>query len=305
MHALLPPLHSQSQEPQPLQWTWACRARDPLKWPCLHPLHLQSAFSVQEVGLDPRGSNSEKGLCQPAPLSPSAPPSPPLTLFMLRPEFLLDLVRGRPVCVQFSSTQWHSAVLTLALCVQVQERPLSRGQRPCLEREQGGQPGPLLHSAAAAGQAGVQVAGGLCAGAVSRGGAAGMAGGHKPPRVQPLPVGRGPGPRQKLQGLGSLQGRVLLCVPAPRGRGKDDIGVRETGEFTGVSAGARGFQHSWSKRQREKHRMRAVCFWARCKLLHPHPATALLTWDNMINKYSMSAYCVPCSVLGGTGDIPQ
>lgn len=209
------------------------------------------------------------------------------------------------MCVQFGPTQWHSAVLTLALCVQVQERPLGGGQRPRLEREQGWQPGPLLHSAAAAGQAGVQVAGGLCAGAVSRGAAAGMAGGHEPPRVQPLPVGRGPGPRQKLQGLGSLQGRVLLCVPAPRGRGEDDIGIRETGEFTGVSAGAGGFQHSWSKRQTERHRMRVARFQARHTLLQPHPATGMPTWDNMNNRHSMSTYCVPCSVLGDTGDTSQ
>lgn len=174
---------------------------------------------------------------------------------MLRPELLLDLIRGRPVCVQFSSAQRHGAVLTLALCIQVQKRPLGRGQRPCLEWEQGWQPRPLLYGAAATGKAGVQVAGRLRAGAVGRGGATGMAGGHKPPRVQPLPVGRRTWPRQKLQGLGSLQGGVLLCVPAPWGRGKDHVGVRETGEFTWVSAGAGGFQHSWSKRQRERHQM--------------------------------------------------
>lgn len=166
---------------------------------------------------------------------------------MLRPEFLLDLIRGRPVCVQFSSAQWHSAVLTLALCIQVQKRPLGGGQWPRLEREQGWKARPLFHSAAAASEAGVQVAGRLRAGAVGRGGATGMAGGHKPPRVQSLPVGRRTWPRQKLQGLGSLQGRVLLCVPAPWGWGEDHIGVRETGEFTWVSTGARGFQHSWSK----------------------------------------------------------
>lgn len=189
---------------------------------------------------------------------------------MLRPEFLLDLIRGRPVCVQFSSTQWHSAVLTLALCVQVQKRPLGGGQRPRLEWEQGWKSRPLLHSAAAAGKAGVQVAGCLCAGAVGRGGATGVAGGHKPPRVQPLPVGRRTWPRQKLQGLGSLQGRILLCVPAPWGWGKDYIGVRKTREFTCVSAGAGGFQHSWSKRQSERHQMRAPFFWARYTPLHPY-----------------------------------
>lgn len=182
-------------------------------------------------------------------------PLPAPILFVLRPELLLDLIRGRPVRVQFHSAQRHGAVLTLPLCIQVQERPLSRGQRPCLEREQGWKSRPLLYSAATASKAGVQVAGRLCAGAVGWGGAAGMAGGHKPPRVQPLPVGRRTRPRQKLQSLGSLQGRVLLSVPAPWGWGEDHIGVRETGEFTWVSAGTGGFQHSWSKRQREKHQM--------------------------------------------------
>lgn len=190
---------------------------------------------------------------------------------MLRPELLLDLIRSRPVCVQFSSAQRHSAVLTLALCVQVQKCPLGWGHRPRLEREQGWKSRPLLHSAAAASKAGVQVARRLRAGAVGRGGATGMAGGHKPPRVQPLPVGRRTWPRQKLQGLGSLQGRVLLCVPAPWSWGKDHIGVRQTGEFTWVSAGAGGFQHSWSKRQRERHQMMA-CFWARYTLLPPYLA---------------------------------
>lgn len=198
------------------------------------------------------------------------PPWPPPTLFTLRPELLLNLIWGRPVCVQSSSAQRHSAVLTLALCVQIQKRPLGRRQRPRLEREQGRKSGPFLHSAAAASKAGVQVAGRLRAGAVGWGGATGMAGGHEPPRVQPLPVGRRTRPRQKLQGLGSLQGGVLLCVPAPWGWGKDHIGVRETGEFTRVSAGAGGFQHSWSKRQREKHQMTAPRFWARYKPLPPH-----------------------------------
>lgn len=182
--------------------------------------------------------------------SPPYPPASPLptpTLYRLRPEFLLDLVRGRPVCVQFSSAQWHSAVLTLALRIQIQKRPLAGGQWPRLERQQGWKARPLLHSAAAASKAGVQVAGRLRAGAVGWGGATGMAGGHKPPRVQPLPVGRRTWPRQKLQGLGSFQGRVLLCVPAPWGWGKDHIGIREMGEFTWVSAGARGFQHSCSR----------------------------------------------------------
>lgn len=191
---------------------------------------------------------------------------------MLRPELLLDLIRGRPVCAQFSSTQWHSAVLTLALCVQVQKRPLGWGQRPRLEREQGGEPRPLLQSAAAASKAGVQVAGCLCAGAVGRGGATGVAGRHKPPGVQPLPVGRRTWPRQELQGLGSLQGRVLRCVPAPWGWGENYIGVRETGEFTWVSAGAGAFQHSWSKRQRERHQMRVPCFWTWYTRLHPPPS---------------------------------
>ena len=197
------------------------------------------------------GSNSEKGLCQPAPLPVSScvPPCPPSTLCVLRPELLLDLIRGRPVCVQFSSAQRHSAVLTLALRIQVQKRPLGGWQRPRLEGEQSWQAWPVLHGAAAAGQAGVQVAGCLCAGAVGWGGATGVAGGHKPPWVQPLPVGRRTWPRQKLQGLGSLQGRVLLGVPAPWGRGKDHIGVRETGEFTWVSAGAGGFQLSGGGRK--------------------------------------------------------
>ena len=151
------------------------------------------------------GSNSEKGLCQPAPLPVSScvPPCPPSTLCVLRPELLLDLIRGRPVCVQFSSAQRHSAVLTLALRIQVQKRPLGGWQRPRLEGEQSWQAWPVLHGAAAAGQAGVQVAGCLCAGAVGWGGATGVAGGHKPPWVQPLPVGRRTWPRQKLQGLGS------------------------------------------------------------------------------------------------------
>lgn len=182
-------------------------------------------------------------------------PLPTPILFMLRPELLLDLIRGRPVRVQFRSAQRHGAVLTLPLCVQVQERPLGGGQWPRLEGEQGWKSRPLLYSAATASEAGVQVAGRLCARAVGWGGAAGMAGGHKPPRVQSLPVGRRTWPRQKLQGLGSLQGRVLLSVPAPWGWGEDHIGVRETGEFTWVSAGTGGFQHSWSKRQREKHQM--------------------------------------------------
>lgn len=96
--------------------------RSLLKGPCFHPFHLQSALSVQEVGREALGgSNSEKGLCQPAPLpiSSCVPPCPPSTLCMLRPELLLDLIRGRPVCVQFSSAQRHSAVLTLALRIQV------------------------------------------------------------------------------------------------------------------------------------------------------------------------------------------
>lgn len=42
----------------------SCRAGNPLKWPCSHPFHLQSAFSVQGGGLDPRGP--ETRLCQPA-----------------------------------------------------------------------------------------------------------------------------------------------------------------------------------------------------------------------------------------------
>lgn len=47
--------------------------------------------------------------------------------------------------------------------------------------------------------------------------------------------------------------------------------------------------------------MRVPCFWARYTLLHPHLAKALLTWDHTNNKYLMSTYYVPCSVLGGTG----
>ena len=253
-------------QPRPLQWTWGegpCRARSPLKGPCFHPFHLQSALSVQEVGRELRGSNSETGLCQPAPPHLLLlPPCPPPTLFVLRPELLLDLVRGRPVCVQRGSAQRHGAVLTLALCVQVQKRPLGGWQRPRLEGEQGWQPRPLLHGTAAACQAGVQVAGRLRAGTVGWGGATGVAGRHEPPRVQSLPVGRRTRPRQKFQGLGSLQGRVLLCVPAPWGWGKDHIGVRETGEFTWVSAGAGGFQHSWSKRQRERRSIMVPHFWA-------------------------------------------
>ena len=230
------------------------------------------------------------------------PPCPPPTLFVLRPELLLNLLRGGPVCVQFGSAQRHGAVLTLALCVQVQKRPLSRGQRPRLEREQGRESGPLIHSAAAASEAGVQVAGCLRAGAVGWRGATGMAGGHKPPRVQPLPVGRRTWPRQKLQGLGSLQGRILLCVPAPWGRGKDHIGVRETGEFTWVSAGAGGFQHSWAKRQRERHQVMAHISRPDRHCSLPIPATSLFTWNNTSNKYLSSTYYVQRSVLGGTGD---
>lgn len=185
----------------PFRGTWVerpCRAGDPLKRSCFHPSHLQSALSVQEVGLDFRGSNSEKGLCQPAPPNSCFPPCPPPTLFTLGPELLLNLIRGRPVCVQFSSAQRNSAVLTLAFCVQIQKRPLGRGQRSCLEWEQGWKSRPFLHSAAAASKARVQVAGCFGAGAVGRGGAAGVAGRHEPPRVQPLPVGRGTWPRQKL-----------------------------------------------------------------------------------------------------------
>lgn len=174
------------------------------------------------------------------------PPCPPLTLLMLRPELLLDLIRGRSVCVQFSSAQRYSVVLALPLCVQIKKRPFSRGQWSRLKWEQGWESRTLFHSAAAASKAGVQVAGCLCAGAVGWGGAAGMAWGHKPPRVQTLPIGRRSWPRQKLQSLRSLQCRVLLCVPTPWSWGKDHIGVRETGKFTWVSAGTGGFQHSWS-----------------------------------------------------------
>lgn len=102
-----------------------CRAGDPLTWLCCHPFHLQSARSVLEVGLDLRKATSEKGLCQPAPRSPPASPLPTLTLFMLRLEFLLDLIRGQLVCVQFSSTQCcHDSG---PLC-QVQKHLLGRGQ---------------------------------------------------------------------------------------------------------------------------------------------------------------------------------
>lgn len=159
-----------------------------------------------------KGCASQLPLLPPAP-SPNLlplPPCLPLTFVMLRPELLLDLIRGRPVSTQLSSAQWHGAVLTLPLCVQVQKCPLGGRQRPCLEWEQGWQSGPLLHSAAAASKAGVQVAGRLCARAVGWGGAARVAGGHEPPGVQPLPVGGRTWPGQKVQSLGSLQGRVLL-----------------------------------------------------------------------------------------------
>lgn len=66
-HARTPPCPTQ---PRPFQWTWGegpCRARSPLKGPCFHPFHLQSALSVQEGGRELRGSNSETGLRQPAP----------------------------------------------------------------------------------------------------------------------------------------------------------------------------------------------------------------------------------------------
>lgn len=129
------------------------------------------------------GPTLRKGCASQLPLSPPASPLLAPAPFTLRPEFLLDLISSRPVCVQFSSAQRHSTVLTLPLCVQVQKRPLGGGQGPRLEWEQGWKSRPLLHSAAAASKAGVQVAGCLCAGAVGWGGAAGMAGGHEPPRV--------------------------------------------------------------------------------------------------------------------------
>lgn len=79
-----------------------CRAGDSPKRPCFHPFRLQSAFSVQGGGLDPRAL-TETGLCQPAPSASSNFSLAHSDSFTLRPELLLDLIWGRPMCVQFSS----------------------------------------------------------------------------------------------------------------------------------------------------------------------------------------------------------
>lgn len=244
--------------------------------PCFYPFHLQSALSVQEAGAGSQGAPSLRPslCCQLHPLLSCLwlYPRPAPTLPVLRPKLLLDLIGSGPVCVQFGPTQRHGAVLALAFCIEVQQRPFSGGQWPRLEGEQGWQPSTFLYRAATAGKAGVQVAGCLCAGAIGWGSTPGMAGGHKPPRVQPLPVGRRPRPRQELQGLGSFQSGVLLCVPAAWGWGEDHIGIGEPREFPWVSAGTGGFQWSWAKRQRNRCQMEEVC-WSvsrvetRCSLL--------------------------------------
>lgn len=49
--------------------------------------------------------------------------------------------------------------------------------------------------------------------------------------------------------------------------------------------------------------MTAPHFWARyTPLPTPPAATSLVTRTNPTNKCLTSTYCVPCSVLGGTGD---
>lgn len=54
-----------------------CRASDPLKWLCFHPFCLQSALSVQEVGLDLRGPTLRKGCTSQLPHLLLRPPCPP------------------------------------------------------------------------------------------------------------------------------------------------------------------------------------------------------------------------------------
>lgn len=107
-----------------------CRPGDssgPAAIPSVFKVHFQCK---EEVWIP--GGLTETGLCQPAPSASSdfslAHPAP----FSLRPELLLDLIWGRPMCIQFSSAQGHSAILALSLSVQVQKCPLSRGQWPCL-----------------------------------------------------------------------------------------------------------------------------------------------------------------------------
>lgn len=168
---------------------------------------------------------------------------------MLRPELLLDLIRGQ-ACV--CSVQ----LCTAAQCCLTPGPPHPRSRAsaggdsgpPRLEGEQGWQARPLLTVLLLLAKQESKVAGRLCAGAVGWGALRAWLGDTNLPRSSRCRLALKDVAEAETPGSWVLQGRgVLLGVPSALGSGKDTLG---SGEAGGIHLGlgrAGGFQNSWSK----------------------------------------------------------